>query len=142
MRSHGSSGWASRSPRPVCSTASWPACWPSSSRPDRMLSTLATVTVTAASSSSYDSGGSLLVKPGVGLMIWTLIVFFVSMFLLARLAFPRISEALDKRQRAIEESIDIAERTKQEAEQLLAEYRERLTQARPEDDEDFSAPKK
>jgi F-type H+-transporting ATPase subunit b len=107
-----------------------------------MLSTLATVTVTAASSSSSDSGGSFLVKPGVGLMIWTLIVFFVSMFLLARLAFPRISEALDKRQRAIEESIDIAERTKREAEQLLADYRERLTEARQQADEIVSRAKK
>jgi F-type H+-transporting ATPase subunit b len=49
---------------------------------------------------------------------------------LAKLAFPRISAALDQRQRAIEESIDTAERTRQDAEQLLAEYRERLQEAR------------
>jgi F-type H+-transporting ATPase subunit b len=105
-----------------------------------MLSTIATVTVTAAESS--DSGGSFLVKPGVGLMIWTLVVFLVAMILLARLAFPRIAEALDKRQRAIEDSIDIAERTKHEAEQLLAEYRERLTEARNQADEIVSRAKK
>ena len=40
--------------------------------------------------------------PNLGLMIWTLVVFGVTMVLLARLAFPRISEALDKRQRAID----------------------------------------
>jgi F-type H+-transporting ATPase subunit b len=81
------------------------------------------------------SSGSFLVSPNVGLMIWTLIVFGVSMWLLSKYAWPRIAEALDKRQRAIEESIDAADRTRREAESLLAEYRERLTQARSQADE-------
>jgi F-type H+-transporting ATPase subunit b len=83
-----------------------------------------------------DSGsGSFLVSPNVGLMIWTLIVFGISLYLLRKLAFPRIAEALDKRQHMIEESIDTAERTKSEAEQLLQEYRERLAEARQQADE-------
>src|SRR4051795_2785332 len=82
-----------------------------------------------------DSGGSFLVSPDVGLMIWTLIVFGLSMFILAKVAFPRIAEALDKRQHAIEESIDYAERTRREADALLGEYRERLTAARSQADE-------
>jgi F-type H+-transporting ATPase subunit b len=81
------------------------------------------------------SNGSFLIKPGVGLMIWTLLVFGVTMVLLARLAFPRISAALERRQHAIEESIDSAQRTREEAEQLLAEYRERLQEARGQADE-------
>jgi F-type H+-transporting ATPase subunit b len=81
------------------------------------------------------SNGSFLIKPGVGLMVWTLLVFGVTMFLLSRLAFPRISEALGRRQRSIEESIDTAERTRTEAEQLLAEYRERLKEARAQAEE-------
>jgi F-type H+-transporting ATPase subunit b len=80
-------------------------------------------------------GGSFLVQPGVGLMLWTLLVFGVSLFILRKLAWPRISEALDKRQRAIEESIDVAERTKTEAEKLLEEYRERLKEARVQAEE-------
>jgi F-type H+-transporting ATPase subunit b len=79
--------------------------------------------------------GSFLIKPGVGLMIWTLLVFGVTMLLLARLAFPRISQALERRQKAIEESIDSAERTRQEADRILAEYRQRLTEARAQSDE-------
>ena len=82
-----------------------------------------------------DSGGSFLITPNVGLMIWTLLVFGLSMYLLGKLAFPRIAEALDRRQRAIEESIDTAQRTKTEAEQLLAEYRERLQEARVQAEE-------
>src|SRR4051794_15120162 len=81
------------------------------------------------------SSGSFLVSPNVGLMIWTLIVFGVSMWLLSKFAWPRIADALDKRQRAIEESIDAAERTRAEADRLLAEYRERLAEARGQADE-------
>src|SRR5829696_8670381 len=82
-----------------------------------------------------DEGGSFLVSPDVGLMVWTLVLFGVSMFILYKVAFPRIAEALDKRQKAIEESIDTADRTRREADQLLAEYRERLTAARQQADE-------
>jgi F-type H+-transporting ATPase subunit b len=82
-----------------------------------------------------DSGGSFLVSPDVGLMIWTLVVFGLTLFFLWKVAFPRIAEALDRRQKAIEESIDAAERTRQEADSLLAEYRERLSDARGQADE-------
>ncbi|HKH17815.1 MAG TPA: F0F1 ATP synthase subunit B [Solirubrobacteraceae bacterium] len=82
-----------------------------------------------------DSGGSFLVSPSVGLMVWTLFLFGVSMLILWKVAFPRIAEALDRRQKAIEESIDMAERTRREADELLAEYRERLTAARQQADD-------
>ena len=79
--------------------------------------------------------GNFLVSPSVGLMIWLLIAFGVTLFILRKYAFPAIGEALDKRQRAIEESIDAAERTRLEADELLAEYRKRLTEAREQADE-------
>ena len=82
-----------------------------------------------------DESGSFLVSPSVGLMVWTLFLFGVSMFILYKVAFPRIAEALDRRQKAIEESIDMAERTRREADELLAEYRERLTAARQQADD-------
>jgi F-type H+-transporting ATPase subunit b len=75
-------------------------------------------------------GGKFLVTPSVGLMIWTLLAFGATLYVLRRWVFPRIQEQLDKRQRAIEETIDIAERTRREAEKLLEEYRERLHEAR------------
>src|SRR5450755_2227391 len=81
------------------------------------------------------SGGSFLITPNVGLMIWTLLLFAISMYVLAKLAFPRISEALDRRQKAIEDSIDAADRTRKQADELLAEYRERLKEARAQADE-------
>ncbi|HUA74541.1 MAG TPA: F0F1 ATP synthase subunit B [Solirubrobacteraceae bacterium] len=81
------------------------------------------------------SKGSFLIKPGVGLMIWTLLVFVVTMVLLSRVAFPRISEALERRKKNIEDSIDTAERTRKEADELLHEYRERLKEARAQAEE-------
>jgi F-type H+-transporting ATPase subunit b len=54
---------------------------------------------------------------------------------MAKFVFPRISDALGRRQSAIEESIDTAERTRTDAEQILAEYRERLKEAREQADE-------
>jgi F-type H+-transporting ATPase subunit b len=89
-----------------------------------------------------EEGGSFLVSPDIGLMVWTLLVFGLSMFLLAKYAFPRISEALDRRQKAIEESIDAAEHTRAEAEKILAEYRERLAEARGQADEIVSRARK
>jgi F-type H+-transporting ATPase subunit b len=80
------------------------------------------------------SSGGFLIEPGIGLMVWTLLVFGATMFLLSKLAFPRISEALGRRQKAIEESIDTAERTRTEADRILTEYRERLKEARVEAD--------
>ena len=87
-------------------------------------------TIIAASSS-----GNFLVSPNVGVMLWTLVAFGITVVLLARLVFPRISEALDKRQKAIEDSIDSAQRTREEAEKMLGEYRERLHEARSQSDE-------
>ena len=80
-------------------------------------------------------GGSFLVKPGIGLMIWTLLAFGATLYILNKVAFPKISEQLDKRQRAIEESIDYAERAKAESDEVLAEYRERLREARTQAEE-------
>jgi len=91
--------------------------------------------IIAAAAPAKSEGGSFLVSPNVGLMIWTLIVFTISLYVLKKLVFPRIQEALDKRQHAIEESIDAAEHTRVEAEQLLAEYRERLAEAREQAEE-------
>jgi F-type H+-transporting ATPase subunit b len=76
-----------------------------------------------------------LVDPVIGVMIWTLIVFGIVLLVLWKVVFPLITEALDKRTRMIEDSIDSAEKTKREADELLAEYRERLSDARGQADD-------
>lgn len=77
-----------------------------------------------------ENGGSFLVSPSLGLMIWTLLAFGITLYLLNKLAFPRIAAALDRRRVAIEESIEASERAKREADELLEEYRARLREAR------------
>ena len=76
------------------------------------------------------AGGEFLVSPNIGLMIWTLLAFAATLLILRKYAFPKIAEGLDKRRKAIEESIDRAEHTRREADKILAEYRERLQEAR------------
>ena len=82
-----------------------------------------------------EGGGSFLVSPNVGLMIWTLLAFGTTLYLLNKLAFPRIAEALDRRRQAIEDSIASAERSRAEADELLEEYRARLREAREQADD-------
>ena len=97
------------------------------------MTALANIATLAAAESG--GGGNFLVTPGVGLMLWTLAAFGLTLFVLYKLAFPRIAEALDRRQRAIEESIDTAAQLRSEAEELLAQYRERLKEARTQAEE-------
>jgi F-type H+-transporting ATPase subunit b len=89
----------------------------------------------ATADGGEEESSNFLVSPDVGLMIWTVLAFLVALFILRKYAFPQISAALEKRQHLIEESIDSAERTKAEADEILAEYRERLKEARAQAEE-------
>ena len=88
-----------------------------------------------AQTTTTEESSNFLVSPDVGLMIWTLLAFLIALFVLRKYAWPAITEALDKRQRAIEESIETAERARADAGALLEEYRERLREARAQADE-------
>jgi F-type H+-transporting ATPase subunit b len=89
----------------------------------------ATLTPLATASRSF------LITPNVGLMVWTIVVFAISLFILSRAVFPRIGEALDKRAESIDGEIDAAQELRQEADTILAEYRERLKEAREQSEE-------
>ena len=91
--------------------------------------------ISALPLAAEESGGSFLVSPGLGLMIWTLVLFLFTMWVLSKLAFPKIQEALDKRANAIRESIEAAERQRRESDELLEEYRQRLAEAREQADD-------
>jgi F-type H+-transporting ATPase subunit b len=91
--------------------------------------------IAAAPLAAEKSEGSFLVSPGLGLMIWTLVLFLVTMWVLSKTAFPKIQEALDKRAKTIAESIEAAERQRKESDELLEEYRKRLAEAREQADD-------
>jgi F-type H+-transporting ATPase subunit b len=67
-----------------------------------------------------------------GLIIWTLISFFLLLVLLGKLAYPQILKAMKKREETIQQQLEEARKTKQEAENLLEEYRRQLSEARSE----------
>ncbi len=100
------------------------------------------IPLAAEAAHGEEEGGSFLVSPGLGLMIWTLVLFLFTMWVLSKVAFPKIQEALDKRARAISESIEAAERQRKESDELLEEYRQRLTEAREQADDIMSRARK
>jgi F-type H+-transporting ATPase subunit b len=89
-----------------------------------------------------EEGGSFLVSPGLGLMIWTLVLFLFTMWVLAKFAFPKIGAALEKRANAIKENIEASEKQRAEADELLEEYRQRLREAREQADDIVSRSRK
>ena len=68
-------------------------------------------------------------------MIWTLVIFFLTFLLLKRKAFGPIANAIEERRAAVRENIESAERSRDEAQQLLEEYRQQLAESRHEADE-------
>jgi F-type H+-transporting ATPase subunit b len=95
-----------------------------------VLSDIGVFLLAQAEQAAEDEGGSFLVSPGLGLMIWTLVLFLITMGVLAKFAFPKIGEALEKRANAIRGNIEASERQREEADELLEEYRQRLREAR------------
>lgn len=100
-----------------------------------MLAAIDTIAAPLVLAAAEDEGLNPLVRVVPGLMIWTLLAFVVALLVLRKYAWPQITRILDQRQQQIEESIDAADRTRQEADELLAEYRQRLTDARAQADE-------
>lgn len=88
-----------------------------------------------AATEGEDEGGSFLVTPELGLMIWTMIAFLFTMFVLSRVAFPRIREVIEDRASKVTNEIEAAEKARADAEELLEEYRARLKEAREQADD-------
>jgi F-type H+-transporting ATPase subunit b len=84
---------------------------------------------------AFANSSSFLILPNVGIMVWTLVVFGVSMFVLAKWVFPLINQALDRRAQQINGEITAAEQLRKEADEVLVEYRERLHEARDQAEE-------
>jgi len=91
--------------------------------------------VTPLAQAAKEESSNFLVSPDVGLMIWTVLAFLAALFILRKWAWPAITEALEKRQHMIEESIETAERARIESAALLEEYRGRLREARAQSEE-------
>ena len=67
-----------------------------------------------------------------GLMFWTLVVFLFLFFILGKFVFPKITAAVEARERALEEAIEGAKRDREEAARALAEQQRQIEAARLE----------
>lgn len=76
-----------------------------------------------------------LLQASPGLMIWTFVMFFITLFILKRYVFGPLSATIEKRRAGIEQSIQEAESSRDEAVRLLDEYKTQLASARKEADE-------
>jgi F-type H+-transporting ATPase subunit b len=71
-----------------------------------------------------------LISVTPGLMIWTIVCFGVTFFVLRRYAFGPIQKTLDDRRERIRESIEEAENARAEARDLLEQHRQLMHSAR------------
>ncbi len=91
-----------------------------------------------AAQASTEDGGSSLIEPIPGLMVWTIICFAITFFVLRKFAFGPIQKAIDERRDRIRRSIDEADRARTEARKLLEEHRALIGQARRDAEEILS----
>jgi F-type H+-transporting ATPase subunit b len=75
-----------------------------------------------------------LLTPGVGLIIWQLIVFVLLFLVLAKLAWRPILNSLNEREISIQNALDTAEKARLEMSQLRADNEKLLKEAREERD--------
>jgi len=86
----------------------------------------------AAASEGAEAAKGGLLSPSGGLMFWTLIIFLILSFILSRYAFKPITEAVEKREKALEDAIAEAKADREGAAALLADHRAQLEGARAE----------
>ncbi|HVS59055.1 MAG TPA: hypothetical protein VHE82_00025, partial [Gemmatimonadaceae bacterium] len=73
-----------------------------------------------------------LLTPNGGLMFWTLVIFLILFAILGKLVFPKITAAVEAREKALEEAIEGAKRDREEAARVLAEQLKGIEAARVE----------
>ena len=75
-----------------------------------------------------------LVLPGIGLIFWMTLSFLLLAFILGKFGWPVIVQALDKRGTKITESLELAEKTREEMKALQANNEQLLREAKEERD--------
>jgi F-type H+-transporting ATPase subunit b len=80
-----------------------------------------------------------LIEVRLGLMVWTIVCFAITFFVLRRYAFGPIQRLIDERRQQIRKSIEDAENARNEARKLLEEHRALIGQARGQGEEILAA---
>ena len=76
-----------------------------------------------------------LISPGLGTFFWMLVSFAVLAFILGKWGWPMLLKSLKKREQAIADSLNAAEKAREEMKQLTAHNEDLLREARIERDE-------
>src|SRR5262249_58288029 len=76
-----------------------------------------------------------LIQVTPGLMIWTIVCFGITYYVLKKFAFARIQHVIDERRKRIREALDEADRARTEAQKLVEEHRATMAQARGQAEE-------
>jgi F-type H+-transporting ATPase subunit b len=79
-----------------------------------------------------------LIQVTPGLMIWTIVCFLITLFVLKRFAFGPIQTAIDQRRDRIRQSLDEADHAREEARRLLEEHRKLISSAQGDAEEILS----
>jgi F-type H+-transporting ATPase subunit b len=79
-----------------------------------------------------------LISVTPGLMIWTIVCFAITFFVLRKYAFGPIQQMIDARRERIEQAISEADHARNEARNLLEEHRKLIGQAKSEAEEILS----
>ena len=86
--------------------------------------------LTLLAQTAEDEGGSGLIQVVPGLMIWTLICFAITFFVLRRFAFGPIQRTIDERRERIRKAVEEADNARNEARELLEQHRRLIAQAK------------
>jgi F-type H+-transporting ATPase subunit b len=82
--------------------------------------------------SEAEGGGGGLLSVNGGLAFWTVLTFLLLLFLLSKFAWKPILSSLKQREDAIKDSLEQAEKAKDEAKQILAQNQNSLAKAEEE----------
>src|SRR5437764_2053106 len=76
-----------------------------------------------------------LIQVTPGLMIWTIVCFLITLYVLKRFAFGPIQKLIDERRERIRRALNEADEARDEARKLLEEHRKLIGEARGEAEE-------
>jgi F-type H+-transporting ATPase subunit b len=79
-----------------------------------------------------ENGGSGLIEVVPGLMIWTLVCFGITFYVLKRFAFARIQQGIEERRDRIRKAVEEADGARAEARTLLEQHRALIGEAKGE----------
>jgi F-type H+-transporting ATPase subunit b len=76
-----------------------------------------------------------LIEVSTGLMIWTLLCFAITFFVLRKFAFGPVQTLIDERRKRIREALEEADHARAEARKLLEQHKQLMSEARGQAEE-------